>query len=175
MIHHFETEQWVAFPLGELFLFFANPRNLPRIMPPALDMKIDSLKLVAPIPPLGSAADLSSLAGVGSRIATSFRPVPFLPLRAAWTSLIVEFAWNHYFVDVQEKGPFKSFRHKHELLEQIKNGIDGTVVRDSVDYDAGFGPIGAIARSLFVSRQLTSMFSHRQRILNDLLRSDHLF
>jgi ligand-binding SRPBCC domain-containing protein len=178
MTHHFQTEQWVPFPLESVFLFFANPQNLPRITPPALDMRIEALKLVAPqrTPSASGSSDASSsLAGVESVIVTSFRLVPFLPVRAAWTSLIVEFAWNHYFVDIQDKGPFKSFRHKHELVTRDQDGISGTVVRDSVDYDVGFGPIGSIARSLFVSRQLKSMFSHRQRVLNDLLRSAHRF
>jgi ligand-binding SRPBCC domain-containing protein len=174
MTHHFETKNWVPFPLESVFLFFANPRNLPRITPPSLHMRIESLALVAP--PLMDAApngntDSSSLAGAGSRIATSFRLVPFLPLRATWTSLIVEFVWNHYFVDIQENGPFKKFKHKHELLKQTKDGIDGTVVRDSVDYEVGFGVFGDIAQRLFVSRQLASMFSHRQRVLETLLHS----
>jgi hypothetical protein len=28
-------EQWVPFPLERVFLFFADPRNLPRLMPPS--------------------------------------------------------------------------------------------------------------------------------------------
>jgi ligand-binding SRPBCC domain-containing protein len=173
MTHHFETEQWVRFPLESVFLFFANPRNLPRITPPALEMRIESLTLVPPAThaALNTNTDSSSLAGAGSRIATSFRLLPFLPIRATWTSLIVEFVWDHYFVDVQEKGPFKTFRHKHELLKQTKGGIEGTLVRDSVDYDVGFGMFGDIAQRLFVSRQLASMFSERQRVLESLLLS----
>jgi len=30
MIHHIQFEQWVPFTLEKVFLFFANPQNLPR-------------------------------------------------------------------------------------------------------------------------------------------------
>jgi hypothetical protein len=51
MTHHAQFEHWVLFPIERAFLFFANPQNLPRLMPPETDTRIDKLTLVAPPSP----------------------------------------------------------------------------------------------------------------------------
>jgi ligand-binding SRPBCC domain-containing protein len=123
-------------------------------------------------PPLfpGSTSLDQPLAGVGSEIVTSFRLVPPLPFRGRWIARITEFEWNHYFADIQLQGPFKSWLHRHELAQETRNGIDGTVVRDRIEHEIGFGSLGAIAQKVFVDRQMKATFAHRQRILEGLLR-----
>ena len=167
-----QFEQWVPFPIEQVFLFFANPGNLPRIMPPQTRTELVSLKLV---PPPGIAeeratvTDQAPLAGAGSEIVTSFRVVPFLPWRAQWIAVITEFEWNHHFADIQTRGPFKSFHHRHELREETRNQVGGTIVRDAIEYDVGFGWLGELAQRFFVSRQLRRTFAYRQRALEELL------
>ena len=39
-------EQWVPAPLAEVFGFFSDPANLPRIMPPALGARLVGTNLV---------------------------------------------------------------------------------------------------------------------------------
>lgn len=168
MTYTAEFEQWVPFSLDQVFLFFANPENLPRIMPPATDTRIDALALVSPRTPFRE-IDTSHLAGVGSKIVTSFRAMPPLPFRALWIARITEFEWNHHFADVQEKGPFKSFHHRHEFATQENDDVRGTIVRDRLSCDIGFGPAGRVAQYLFVERQLASAFFHRQKALLTLL------
>ena len=165
MAERLEFQQWVPFPLEKVFLFFANPNNLPRIMPQQLGAKILRLELQ---PPPGAPKD-SPLAGTGSVASISVRMIPFLPFRAPWVARFVEFEWNHYFVDIQEKGPFKSWRHRHQFASEVRGGISGTLVGDIVDYEIGFGPLGAIAQKLLVSRQMQGTFAHRQKILESLL------
>jgi hypothetical protein len=100
MIHRVEFEQWVPVATEKVFLFFANPNNLPRIMPRETGTKLVALRLAPPPPvPIGQQAIPrdDSLAGLGSEIVTSFRLFPFLPLRAQWIALITEFEWNHHF------------------------------------------------------------------------------
>jgi ligand-binding SRPBCC domain-containing protein len=172
MTHLVQFEQWVPVPLERVFLFFANPGNLPRIMPPQTGTELVRLKLVPPpgIPPESAIiTDGSPLAGAGSEIVTSFRVLPLLPFRAIWTALITEFEWNHHFADIQKKGPFKSFHHRHELTEETRDRVRGTMVRDVVEYDVGFGWLGEIAQRVFVSRQLHGTFEYRQRALEKLL------
>ncbi len=106
---------------------------------------------------------------MGTVIVTSFRVFPFLPLRAQWIARITEFEWNRYFADVQEKGPFKSWHHCHEFAAETRGGISGTLVRDVVDYDVGFGPLGAIANALLIERQMRGTFEQRQETLPRLL------
>ena len=159
--NHIQFEQWVPFPIEKVFLFFANPENLPRIMPPSQSTRIDELRLVAPAP----AAEGSPFAGAGSEIVTSFRLFPFLPFRAQWIAQITEFEWNHHFADVQKKGPFKSFHHRHELTAENRDGVIGTLVRDVIEFDAGYGFLGRIVEKLFIEPQMRKTFLLRQRAL----------
>src|SRR6476661_10259053 len=172
MVHLAQFEQWVPVPIERVFLFFANPGNLPRIMPPRTGTELVQLKLV---PPPGIAeeratiTDRAPLAGAGSEIITSFRLIPFLPFRARWIALITEFEWNHHFADVQKQGPFKSFVHRHELKGEIRGQVSGTVVRDVIDYEVGFGWLGNLANKFFIRRQFQSTFEYRQKALGKLL------
>jgi ligand-binding SRPBCC domain-containing protein len=166
MSSHFQFEQWVPFPLEEVFLFFANPKNLPRIMPPATGTRLEELRLIPP--PEHATANAQSLAGVGSEIVTSFRLFPFLPLRPRWIALITEFKWNHHFADVQKTGPFKRFHHRHELTAETRNGISGTTVRDVIEYEIGFGFLGRVADQIVVDRQFRRTFAYRHAALAKL-------
>src|SRR5450432_3087027 len=172
MTHRIQFEQWVAAPIEQVFLFFANPGNLPRIMPPQTGTELVRLKLVPPpgIPEeRATITDRPPLAGAGSDIVTSFRLIPFLPFRARWIALITEFEWNHHFADVQKQGPFKSFHHRHELTDETRSQINGTVLRDVIEYEVGFGLLGELAQKVFVDRQLRQIFEYRQRALEKLL------
>ena len=168
MSSHLEFTQWVPFPLQRVFAFFSNPENLPRIMPGASATRLIRLNLVPPAGPALAGASYNA-AGIGSTIETSFRVFPFLPIRATWTARITEFESNHYFADVQEQGPFKSWHHRHEFAAESTSGISGTLVRDVIDYEVGFGFVGGIANALFVRRQMESTFAQRQRVLPGLL------
>jgi ligand-binding SRPBCC domain-containing protein len=168
MMHRVQFEEWVPVAIEKVFLFFANPNNLPRIMPPESGTHLAELKLVAPPgQPANGNPDL--LAGVGSEIVTSFRLLPFLPFRAHWIALITEFEWNHHFADIQKKGPFKQFKHRHEFSTETRNGLRGTMVRDVIEYDPGFGAIGNLAQKLFIARTLNRTFEYRQKTLEKLL------
>ena len=168
MPSHLEFEQWVPFPIERVFAFFSNPQNLPRIMPTATQTKLIVLnRMPAPPPPSGIVGDKA--AGVGSTIVTSFRVFPFLPIRAQWIARITEFEWNHYFADVQDKGPFQSWHHRHEFAAEARENVAGTLVRDVIDYEVGFGFIGAIANALFIRRQMENTFAQRQHTLPKLL------
>jgi ligand-binding SRPBCC domain-containing protein len=164
-LNHVEFEDWVPFPLSRVFAFFSNPENLPRIMPAASETRIDQLYLVSP------PSDLSAgthAAGVGTVIETSFRLFPFLPFRAKWIASITEFEWNRYFADVQQKGPFQHWHHRHEFVAQTRDSVGGTLVRDVIEYEIGFGRLAAVA-NIFTERQMRHTFARRQKILPELL------
>jgi ligand-binding SRPBCC domain-containing protein len=163
-----QFEEWVPVTIDKVFLFFANPQNLPRIMPPATGTRLTELHLVPPVLPVG-APGIGYLAGVGSLIVTSFRIIPFLRLRASWTARIVEFEWNHHFADIQQEGPFKSFHHRHEFVSENRSGVQGTIVRDAIEYDVGYGWIGSRIGQFFVAGMLRRTFAHRQKALPGLL------
>ena len=100
---------------------------------------------------------------------TSFRLLPFLPFRGRWVALITEFEWNHHFADVQQKGPFKSFQHRHQLARTTRDQVSGTIIRDVIDYEVGFGPLGELADKFFIAQQLQRTFAYRQSALVKLL------
>ncbi len=173
MANRIEFEQWVPFPIARVFSFFSNPENLPRIMPSASGTRLTHLARVAP-PGGPSGESNDKAAGVGSRIFTSFRIFPGLPFRAEWIARITEFEWNHHFADVQEKGPFKTWHHRHEFRSSPRSNSDGTIqdgttIRDVIDYEVGFGILGTIGNVLFVQHQMSNTFAERQRKLPELL------
>lgn len=169
MLSHLEFEQWVPFPRQRVFAFFSNPENLPRIMPAASGTKLIAVnRMPPPPPPSGTVGDRS--AGIGSTIVTSFRVFPLLPIRMKWVARITEFEWNHHFADVQDKGPFKSWHHRHGFAAETRAGIAGTLVKDVIDYEVGFSFVGAMANALFVRRQMENTFAQRQQTLPQLLR-----
>ena len=162
---NFRAEQWVPYPVEQVFAFFSDPQNLPRILPPGQRARIEQTRMVAPADGFGGA-------GVGTEVEISLCPVPFLPFRARWVARIIAFSRNEFFVDDQLKGPFKKWNHRHEFEAREQAGQPGTVLRDIVEFDAGFGPLGKIAEALFIQRQLQGTFTHRQRALEPLLRQD---
>jgi ligand-binding SRPBCC domain-containing protein len=164
----FEARQWVPFPVEQVFAFFADPRNMPRLMPPELGTRIEELRLM-PAPAQSSGSDKANLsggevAGEGSEMRISFRPVPFLPLRVRWLARITEFEWNSHFKDEQVRGPFAVFRHRHGTLDATRNGQAGTLVTDEIDYALPFGTLGRLVSPL-VRRQLQRSFAQRQERL----------
>jgi len=168
MTTHIQFEDWVPFPVLHVFAFFANPENLPRIMPAARHTRVEELLLVPP-PLLKDSAAFPNAAGAGTVIVTSFRLLPFLPARARWIARITEFKWNDYFADVQQEGPFKRWHHRHQFLPETRDGVSGTLVRDVIEYEVGFGPLGALANVLFIERQMRGTFAERQKVLPELL------
>ena len=172
MPFHFETEQWVPHSIEKVFRFFANPENLPRVMPPSSGTQLLAMKVVPPPGVMAASATVTgepAIAGVGSEIVTSFRILPFLPFRARWIAQITDFKWNHHFADVQKQGPFKSFHHRHELRREGREGVEGTVVCDKIDFEIGFGLAATIIERLFVAPQLNKTFAYRQQRLLQLL------
>lgn len=168
----FETSQWVPFTVEEVFAFFAVPANLPLLMPPEHQTRIEELHLQTPPPAPFDAIILEGVrniaAGVGSEIAISFRPFPLLPLRLNWTARVFEFKWNSHFVDEMVHGPFKQMLHRHSVTAEARSGVTGTVVTDQVEYVIPGGAIGNVTDPQ-VRAQMEKGFAFRQKRLPLLL------
>ena len=172
MTQHFETSQWVPYPVELVFAFFSNPANLPHLMPPELKTRIEDVRLTPP-PPKPFSPDptrrfLGVSAGVGSEILITFQPLRWVPKRIGWTARITEFVWNSHFSDEQVTGPFASFHHRHGIEPQTRDGSEGTLVSDKIDFAMPFGPLGNFG-AVFLRRQLTSQFAHRQQRLPEII------
>jgi len=165
MRHGFQTEQWLPFPRERVFAFFADPANLPPLMPRWQRARVEKIDLVSP--PFAPTAGVA--AGVGSLITISFRPIPLLPLRLAWDAYIAEFRWNDFFCDEQRRGPFRYFRHCHRVRDESRASVAGAVVSDAVEYELPLGLLGDLANILVVKQQIRALFAYRQRMLLKLL------
>jgi ligand-binding SRPBCC domain-containing protein len=140
--HVLEREQLIPYPRSKVFAFFSEAGNLERLTPPSLHFEI--------LTPLPIAMHEGSL--IEYRIALFF--IPF-----GWQTIIESYEPEIRFVDRQLRGPYSFWHHTHEF-EEVKGG---TLMRDRVLYEVPLGPIGEVARALFVDRQLKAIFDFRQR------------
>ncbi|HEX3572675.1 MAG TPA: SRPBCC family protein [Acidobacteriaceae bacterium] len=165
MSFRYQTEQWVPYPVDTVFAFFANPENLPALMPMWQKARIEHTSIVPP----ERSASKREMAGAGSRITLSFRPFPGAPFRVRWEAEITEFVLNSHFTDCQIKGPFAFWNHTHRIRSVDRAGINITVIIDQIEYAPPMGRFGRLANRLFLRKQLESTFAFRQSQTGRLL------
>lgn len=169
MAYTYDAEQWLPFPVELVFAFFANPENLPRLMPKWQKARIEEASFAPPPAHPSPAKRVRGIAaGAGTRLTVSFRPFPFSPIRLPWEAEITEFVWNDHFCDIQLRGPFSYWKHCHRLSAERRDGVMGTLLRDHVEYELAGGGFAAVLRP-FVAFQMASTFKFRQARTAQLL------
>ncbi|HEX5131423.1 MAG TPA: SRPBCC family protein [Candidatus Krumholzibacteria bacterium] len=147
----FLREQFIERPLDEVFAFYADAANLERITPPWLNFRI-----LTPLPiPMRA----------GTLIEYQIR-LRGLPMR--WQTRIAEWNAPHGFMDVQVRGPYRVWEHRHEF--HAVSG--GTLVRDTIDYALPAGWLGELVRRFVVSGDIEKIFDHRRRALMTIFALD---
>lgn len=164
MSARFESEQWVPAPLERVFAFFADPHNLPRIMPPRLRTRLVKLNLV-PAPREGNRLSMNRMAGAGTRMTVAFRVIPYIPIHDRWIVQITDFSLNQYFRDVQQQGPFRRWEHTHSFEAKTLDGREGTLLRDQLVFEVGFGVVGTMLERFIFQRLMRSTFEYRKKAL----------
>lgn len=169
MLQRFEARQWLPFPVELVFAFFADPSNLAHLLPPRLKARIEDMRVLPP-PARPLAEDparrfRSMAAGVGTEILLSLRPLPPLPYRVRCVARIAEFEWYSHFIDEQARGPLRSFRHRHNIAAETREGEEGTLAVDAIEFEAHLGSIGAG----LVRRHLEASFAFRLQRLPEIL------
>jgi len=165
MPYQFQTEQWLPHPIELVFAFFANPENLPRLMPAWQKARIEEAVFTPPPPrPEGAPSYPGIAAGSGSRLTISAKPFPYAPFRTPWEAQIEDFRWNEGFCDIALRSPFKSWRHCHT----VRAADNGTIVRDEITYELPVGPLNPLA-NLFAKQGFKSLFAYRQKRTTELL------
>ena len=139
--------QWVPVPLQDTFDFFSRPENLGKITPPWLGFRM-----------------VSDDADMREGLIIEYRVKP-LGFPQKWVSEITAYDPPHRFVDEQRHGPYRKWHHEH----RFRAADDGTEIIDTVTYALPFGPLGRLAHTLFVRRQLESIFRYRAENLPGLL------
>ena len=172
MRHRFRTTQWLPYPVDFVFAFFADPSNLPKLLPPWQEARIDEIELHPASHRFGHTAGGYIAAGRGTRLTLSFRPSRLSPVRLSWVALIEDFHSNERFCDRQIEGPFRYWRQCHRVQEwqQEATGEDGTLLIDTIEYELPFGRIGNLANRVAVRAMLRNLFKHRHQRTEELLR-----
>ncbi|MEV7004711.1 SRPBCC family protein [Streptomyces sp. NPDC093982] len=78
------------------------------------------------------------------------------------TARITSYNPPRRFVDEQESGPFKRWRHAHHFEP---DGSGGTVMKDVIDFASPLGPVGRIVDSVVLSRYLPRLIRIRNAYL----------
>jgi ligand-binding SRPBCC domain-containing protein len=143
-----EREQFFPLPIERVFAPFADAANLQAITPPWLHFRI-----ISELP-------IEMREGAVIEYRLRFHGVP-----VRWRTVIESWDPPHRFTDVQERGPFALWHHTH-TFETVQGG---TVARDRVRYRVGFGPLGDVARALFVGRDLERIFDFRYDAVQELV------
>lgn len=138
----FEYRHVVRRGIADTFTFFSDPGNLPRLTPRVLGFRI---------------VERPARIEQGSRFRYRVGPVD-------WVAKIADWDPPAGFADVQVRGPYRVWRHRHELTEVAA----GTEVRDFVEYRLRGGPAARLLEPLH-SAFLRTLFSYRSRRLDQLL------
>jgi ligand-binding SRPBCC domain-containing protein len=161
----FEADQWLPVELPKVFAFFSYPENLPRIMPPEMQVVTEWAALVPPVVKacaIFEILEMDKAAGAGSEFLFSFRAFPWAPMRMEWLSRIEEYEPGNYFRDTQLSGPMRRWSHRHEFQSENRNGVNGTRIRDRVEFEIGYGWAGKLLERYFVLPAMRRSFEHRQ-------------
>ncbi len=146
-IYSLHREITVPAPLDEVFAFFADAGNLERLTPSTTGFVI-----LTPHPIAMGAGTL-----IDYRIRIAGIPTP-------WRTLIETWDPPRAFSDVQLRGPYKRWDHRHSFAAVA----GGTLVRDEVLYEMPFGLLGRLAHALFVQRMLDQIFDYRSAALREI-------
>ena len=151
-VHTLERTQIVRRSPAETFRFFTDPRNLKRLTPEHL-----GFKFLEPPPPelhVGSAIDYQ---------------VRLYGVPVHWRTRIEFVEAPKKFVDVQEKGPYALWRHRHMFSDA---GHGRTEIKDQLEYALPLWPVGEVAYYLFVARALREIFDYRETELAAIIAAE---
>jgi len=148
-MHEFTRTQIIRATVDECWRFFSDPRNLARITPPKLGMKV-----IGECP-----AEMSA----GLQIDLKVHPIPGIPVR--WRTEITRVEPPHCFVDEQRMGPYREWRHEHHFRALDETH---TEMRDVVCYALPFGWLGDLANPWFIAPQLRRIFDFREQVVREI-------
>lgn len=147
-MHQIKRKQVLPISLQQAWDFFSNPANLKTITPAHMGFNITSG------PP----------AGMYEGMIITYKVSPLLNIPLNWMTEITHVHAPHYFVDEQRIGPYRIWHHQHHFRE-----VDGgTEIIDQVDYQLPLGPLGKLANTIMVRKQLQEIFDYRERKLSEL-------
>jgi len=138
-------------PAESLFTWHAEPEALERLIPPWEHSRVISRT--------------GTIRDIGSRVELRVRIGPFWQ---TWISEHTACEEGRMFRDVQIKGPFALWRHKHSFEP---DGVSACYLEDRVEYALPMGALGAMVAGRFVRRKLDRLFAYRHDVTANAFRA----
>jgi ligand-binding SRPBCC domain-containing protein len=82
------------------------------------------------------------------------------PFKVRWVAEHTLYDPPHVFEDVQVKGPFRSWRHRHI----VEPHPDGAILRDEIDYEPPLGFLGRLVAPILIQKRLQKLFDYRHEV-----------
>jgi ligand-binding SRPBCC domain-containing protein len=126
-----------------VFEFHEQPNVLNLLIPPW-----ESARIIQP----AKISDVGSQAIIETKV--------FGPFTVRWVAQHTVYEPPHLFEDVQLKGPFRSWRHRHV----VEPYAAGTILRDEIDYEPPLGFLGRLVAPMIVEQRLEKLFAYRHDV-----------
>jgi len=147
-VYKLERKQVLPIPIEEAWNFFATPKNLDQLTPKDLSFEILS--------------DTPAKMYQGLIIIYKIK-LGIVPLN--WVTEITHIEDGKYFVDEQRTGPYAMWHHEHHF-ESTPEGH--TLMTDLLHYAVPFGPLGRMAKAVYVGKKVEQIFDDRYKALEEL-------
>jgi len=141
-IHSLKMVQNIPAGIETIWELFSNPGNLAKLTMPGLGLRIIS-------------GGDHSIIYPGQRIEYKLKPVWGITVH--WITEIKEVERLKFFMDIQRKGPYRVWEHRH-FFKEIDGGVEMT---DMVQYKNPLGILGNMANSILVKKRLKQIFEYR--------------
>ncbi|MEM2135545.1 MAG: SRPBCC family protein [Candidatus Jordarchaeaceae archaeon] len=148
-LYRLQFVQNLPIQIKEAWSFFSDPRNLPLITPPWLNLRITS--------------EVPEKIYPGLIIIYRIKPLFGIPV--TWVTEITHVNEPYYFVDEQRFGPYKFWHHQH-IFRELKSGVE---IQDIIHYALPFGPLGDMINTFIVKKRLCEIFTFRRLALERML------
>ena len=142
----FVKESLIRASPERVFEFHEQPTVLSLLMPPW-----ESARVIQP----ARISEVGTEAIIETRIAG--------PLKMRWVARHTLYDPPRMFEDVQSKGPFRSWRHRHI----VESNVQGAILRDEIDYEPPFGFLGRAVAPLLVQKRLHKLFNYRHEVTRE--------
>jgi ligand-binding SRPBCC domain-containing protein len=136
----FVRESVLAASPERVFAFHELPDALARLTPPW-----ESSRVIR----------MAKISEIGSEAIVETRILAVLPVR--WVARHTAYDPPRMFEDVQVKGPFRFWRHRHLVAPHAA----GALLRDEIEYEPPLGLFGRLAAPFLIIPRLEKLFDYR--------------
>src|SRR6185436_1193514 len=118
----------------------------------------DVLRLLTPPSENARVIQLAQISDVGTQAVIETRILG--PFKVRWVAEHTLYDPPRIFEDIQVKGPFRSWRHRHI----VEPHSDGAILRDEIDYEPPLGLLGRLVAPILIQKRLQKLFDYRHEV-----------